>query len=220
MTGLLAIAALALGCLCLPGRAQADGDPASDFLLVRSVFLPYYAKIDSGAVQRLDDAVRSADQAGFRIRVALIAQPYDLGSVFQLYGQPHHYVTEDVEDYIKSVDILGRNSYHVVVGNPPYITVKDKAENHNYRDGYATCAGTYALSVPFWLVFELANFRLKDWAYEGLPSGGPLRWAGYVLAFGTVLPAAGRSFRSVSRQKASIGRCSRSWAACWAKAAE
>jgi len=73
LTRLLAIAALALGCLCLPGRAQADGDPASDFLLVRSVFLPYYAKIDSGAVQRLDAAVRSADQAGFRVRVALIA---------------------------------------------------------------------------------------------------------------------------------------------------
>ncbi len=66
-----------------------------------------------------------------------------------LFGQPHHYVTEDVEDYIRSVDILGRNSYHVVVGNPPYITVKDKAENQNYRDAYETCAGTYALSVPF-----------------------------------------------------------------------
>ncbi|MEV4628616.1 BREX-2 system adenine-specific DNA-methyltransferase PglX [Micromonospora sp. NPDC049523] len=61
----------------------------------------------------------------------------------------HHYVTEDVADYIRSVDILGRNSYHVVVGNPPYITVKDKAENRNYREVYETCAGAYALSVPF-----------------------------------------------------------------------
>jgi hypothetical protein len=83
--------ALALGCLCLPGPAQADGDPASDFLLVRSVFLPYYSKIDSRAVKRLDEAVASSDQAGFRIKVALIAQPYDLGSVFQLYGKPRQY---------------------------------------------------------------------------------------------------------------------------------
>ena len=39
---------------------------------------------------------------------------------------------------MKSVDILGANTYHVVVGNPPYITVKDKAENENYRERYET----------------------------------------------------------------------------------
>jgi hypothetical protein len=92
------------------------------------------------------------------------------GEQIQLYGQPHHYVTEDVEDYVKSVDILGCGSYHVVVGNPPYITVKDKAENRNYRDGYATCAGTYALSVPFAERF----FNLARRA------GGDRKGAGYV----------------------------------------
>jgi hypothetical protein len=61
----------------------------------------------------------------------------------------HMYVTEDVEDYEKSVDILNVGTYHVVVGNPPYITVKDKQENDNYRTEYASCSGTYALSVPF-----------------------------------------------------------------------
>jgi hypothetical protein len=59
------------------------------------------------------------------------------------------YRTEDVEDYIKSVRILEYGSYHVVVANPPYITVKDKAENEKYRKAYSSCAGTYALSVPF-----------------------------------------------------------------------
>ena len=48
----------------------------------------------------------------------------------------HTYRTEDVEDFIKSVDILEVGTYHVVVGNPPYITVKDKAENENYRKAY------------------------------------------------------------------------------------
>ena len=37
----------------------------------------------------------------------------------------------------------------MVVGNPPYITVKDKAENENYRKAYPSCSGKYALSVPF-----------------------------------------------------------------------
>jgi Domain of unknown function (DUF7008)/Eco57I restriction-modification methylase len=61
----------------------------------------------------------------------------------------HTYVTEDVEDYIKSVDMLGVGSYHVVVGNPPYITVKDKQESENYRKAYPSCYGEYGLSIPF-----------------------------------------------------------------------
>lgn len=39
--------------------------------------------------------------------------------------------------------------YHVVVGNPPYITVKDKVLNQAYRGRYSTCAGKYSLAVPF-----------------------------------------------------------------------
>ncbi|WP_227870080.1 BREX-2 system adenine-specific DNA-methyltransferase PglX, partial [Streptomyces otsuchiensis] len=67
------------------------------------------------------------------------------------------YSTEDVWKYAKRVDLLGRGSYHVVVGNPPYITVKDAQENTNYRDAYKACSGKYALSVPFaQRLFELA----------------------------------------------------------------
>lgn len=62
---------------------------------------------------------------------------------------PHTYRTEDVMEFMDACDLLGRSTYHVVVGNPPYITVKDKQENRNYRRGYTACAGTYALSVPF-----------------------------------------------------------------------
>ncbi|WP_405769160.1 BREX-2 system adenine-specific DNA-methyltransferase PglX [Streptomyces sp. NBC_00080] len=56
------------------------------------------------------------------------------------------YATEDVHEY---QDILRPGRYHVVVGNPPYITVKDKKLNELYRELYPACAGTYALSVPF-----------------------------------------------------------------------
>lgn len=67
------------------------------------------------------------------------------------------YSTEDVWDYAKRVDLLGRGSYHVVVGNPPYITVKDKQEKENYKKGYDASIGQYALSVPFaQRLFELA----------------------------------------------------------------
>jgi hypothetical protein len=77
------------------------------------------------------------------------------------------YFTEDVLEFPR---ILKPGHYHVVVGNPPYITVKDKKLNQLYRELYDTCSGTYALSVPFaQRFFELA--RLAD------PDG---RGAGYV----------------------------------------
>ncbi|MGF0319883.1 BREX-2 system adenine-specific DNA-methyltransferase PglX [Nocardia fluminea] len=65
------------------------------------------------------------------------------------------YATEDVHDY---PGILDTGRYHVVVGNPPYITVKDNNLNELYRGLYKACSGKYALSVPFaQRFFELAK---------------------------------------------------------------
>ncbi|NDU73744.1 BREX-2 system adenine-specific DNA-methyltransferase PglX [Actinomadura sp. DSM 109109] len=65
------------------------------------------------------------------------------------------YATEDVHEH---PDILTPGRYHLVVGNPPYITVKDRKLNTLYREIYNTCAGKYALSVPFaQRFFELAK---------------------------------------------------------------
>lgn len=70
------------------------------------------------------------------------------------------YATEDVHEYDR---ILEPGRYHVVVGNPPYITVKDKKLNQLYRDLYDACSGTYALSVPFaQRFFELAKRGAAD----------------------------------------------------------
>ncbi|AVH55965.1 MULTISPECIES: BREX-2 system adenine-specific DNA-methyltransferase PglX [Streptomyces] len=70
------------------------------------------------------------------------------------------YETEDVHEH---PDILRAGRYHVVVGNPPYPTVKDKRLNQLYRDLYDACAGKYALSVPFaQRFFELAKVGGAD----------------------------------------------------------
>ena len=53
------------------------------------------------------------------------------------------------EDLTALREILRPGRYDVVVGNPPYITVKDTALNAAYRRRYKTCKGTYALTVPF-----------------------------------------------------------------------
>ncbi|WP_316743808.1 BREX-2 system adenine-specific DNA-methyltransferase PglX [Streptomyces sp. MK7] len=65
------------------------------------------------------------------------------------------YATEDVHEH---PGILQQGRYHVVVGNPPYITVKDKQLNALYKELYNACAMQYALSVPFaQRFFELAK---------------------------------------------------------------
>lgn len=56
------------------------------------------------------------------------------------------YSTEDAQLLRK---ILAPGQYDAVVGNPPYITVNDKALNTRYREIYHYCKGKYALTVPF-----------------------------------------------------------------------
>ena len=64
---------------------------------------------------------------------------------------PFTYATEDGPLLLT---LLEEGRYDVVVGNPPYITVKDKALNQIYRSKYANvCKGTYAMTVPFMALF-------------------------------------------------------------------
>jgi hypothetical protein len=82
-------------------------------------------------------------------------------------GVRHHYEVEDVEALHR---ILGQQ-YHAVVGNPPYITVKDRAVGDLYRARYLSCHRKYSLSVPF-------MERFFDLAIRG--DGTPQRTAGFV----------------------------------------
>jgi hypothetical protein len=65
------------------------------------------------------------------------------------------YSTEDVAALR---GILTPGKYDVVVGNPPYIVVSDKALNARYREIYHYCKGKYALTAPFMeRFFQLAK---------------------------------------------------------------
>ena len=62
--------------------------------------------------------------------------------------------TYATEDGRLLLTLLEEGRYDVVVGNPPYITVKDRALNQIYRSKYAdVCKGTYAMTVPFMVLF-------------------------------------------------------------------
>nr|WP_157607027.1 BREX-2 system adenine-specific DNA-methyltransferase PglX [Saccharomonospora azurea] len=129
------------------------------------------------AVLREANAIRLDQAPRFPINIAVgdslmhgRGAPGIQGELFAM-DEPHTYATEDIDEYIRSCDLLGKGSYHVVVGNPPYITVKDKQENQNYRDRYDACSGKYALSVPFaQRLFQLAIRRSgsdRDAGYVG-----------------------------------------------------
>ncbi|OBG19348.1 BREX-2 system adenine-specific DNA-methyltransferase PglX [Mycobacterium sp. 852002-51057_SCH5723018] len=97
---------------------------------------------------------------GFRLAIgdSLLGVRGGLDQTFNFDGDEapagFRYDTEDINEYF---GILQPGQYHVVVGNPPYITPKDKALNALYRLAYVSAAGKYALSAPFMeLLFRLA----------------------------------------------------------------
>jgi hypothetical protein len=78
-------------CLSSPSLAQANGDPASDYLLAQNLFLPFTTKIDQNSVKRLNALLAEAKAQRFPIRVALILSPSDLGTAYSLFGKPEKY---------------------------------------------------------------------------------------------------------------------------------
>jgi hypothetical protein len=88
---LAALLAAALASGAGASVARADGDPASDYLLQQTIYLPYDANMPSRQARELAAAVRSANGQGFPIRVALIWSADDLGSVAALWKKPRVY---------------------------------------------------------------------------------------------------------------------------------
>src|SRR5262249_13561044 len=78
-------------------------------------------------------------------------------------GSEHVYHAEDLAELNR---ILGQQ-YHVVVGNPPYITVKDQALNQAYRNRFLACHQKYSLGVPFTERF----FELVIYSSDTQPAG-------------------------------------------------
>ena len=118
------------------------------------------------AALRESGITRLRDAPAFRINVAagdslLHGRRFgelDLGGADQhnLSRQAEFSHAFQAEDLDALNRILGQQ-YHVVVGNPPYITVKDRAVSQLYRARYSSCHRKYAMSVPFAeRLFELA----------------------------------------------------------------
>ena len=74
--------------------------------------------------------------------------------------------------------------YHAVVGNPPYITVKDAEVSSSYRNYYSSCYRSYALVCPFYeRFFDLAigdDSKQNEQMTLGGNSSEASQQAGYV----------------------------------------
>jgi hypothetical protein len=76
--------------LVVPASAAANGDPASDVLLQAKVYFPTQ-RVSVQAATSLKAVVDSANAKGYAIRVALIKDESDLGTVPSLLNQAQKY---------------------------------------------------------------------------------------------------------------------------------
>jgi hypothetical protein len=88
--GLAAVCVAAAAALA-PAHALADSDPASDFLPTQNVFLPYQPRVSAALTKDLQSITALAAKSGYKIKVAIIATPTDLGGVPDLFNQPARY---------------------------------------------------------------------------------------------------------------------------------
>ena len=70
--------------------ARADGDPASDYLLVQNVYFPVQGPTSSVETALLQ-AIQAVYTHGDRVKVALIGSVQDLGAVPSLWNKPVEY---------------------------------------------------------------------------------------------------------------------------------
>jgi cytochrome oxidase Cu insertion factor (SCO1/SenC/PrrC family) len=91
IAGWAALLAACAAVLVGAAAARADGDPASDYLLTQRVFLTSQSTSLSPAQRQLTSLTAAAGRAGFPIRVAIISDEYDLGSITALWLKPRLY---------------------------------------------------------------------------------------------------------------------------------
>jgi hypothetical protein len=84
------VAAVAFAAAAATAPAWADGDPASDVLLFQNAYFPAQApsRASSDALERIASAVY---RHGERVKIAIVYDPSDLGSVPSLYGDASGY---------------------------------------------------------------------------------------------------------------------------------
>jgi hypothetical protein len=159
--------------LALRVLGQVAGVDANPFAIAIARFRLLIAALKVSGLRRLVDApnfelnLAAADSLLFGDRRHIG------GTQIPLLGKETLRYVYETEDAELAKRLLNRQ-YSVVVGNPPYITPRDSAENQAYRDRYGSCHRQYSLAVPFTERF----FDLAETAASGRNAG----WVGIITS--------------------------------------
>jgi hypothetical protein len=91
MRRLAALAAAVLVALAAAGAARADGDPASDFLYLGTLYPSISKPANGDNGNELRGLLKAARAKGYPVKVALIVDKQDLGQYPQLFASPQRY---------------------------------------------------------------------------------------------------------------------------------
>jgi hypothetical protein len=161
----------------LSGSAAADGDPASDVLYLKNVFLPFPGP-SRDAAAGLQHAVAQAYAKGFRLKVAVIASAPDLGSVPELFNKPTQYAK-----------FLGTELTSFYVGP---LLVAMPAGLGVYDGGRSTAAEAHVLAeITTHATGADQLTRTSTTAVQRLAAGGALRSKDVTKPFALALPSTG-----------------------------
>jgi len=145
------------------------GVDINPFAVAIARFRLIVAAVHACCIKRLKQApgwnihLASGDSLLFGSKPSFDGQRIGLVQQLQLFEAPTIYAVEDR----KTLQEILSQGYHVVVGNPPYITVKDSAQNDAYRSLYSTCYRQYSLGVAFTQRFwELAKQNNENGVQE------------------------------------------------------
>ena len=118
-----------------------------------------------------DSLLHGFDQRDYthaQVSLALNTPQDNLGRSDHLYR--HAFAAED----LAATNSILQRKYVVVVGNPPYIAVKDHAVSTLYRERFISCHGKYQLVAPFcerfWALAKISDAADRS-GYVGLIVG-------------------------------------------------
>ena len=121
------------------------GVDINPFAIAIARFRLLLASLKACGIERLRDAI-DFDMSNLACGDSLYHGRQKQGTLGDWTEESHYFQTEDADNLKR---ILRERTFHAVVANPPYITVKDTAPNQTYRQLYSSCSGKYSLSVPF-----------------------------------------------------------------------
>jgi len=148
------------GAILAPALARADGDPASDVLIKERAFYPYEIKLPADSTKKLTETLERAKEQGYPVRVAMIANDFDLGSAGLLYRKPMPYAK------FLAQELATFNSDPILVVMPNGYGIYDclpKKRAEGYSD---PCEGNAATAADAKLLASLPTLQKSGQDYE------------------------------------------------------